>query len=82
VKSLESVSNMPSLSEITLENNPIEKSENLLKTLKAQFPSLQYYNLQKVSLLISSLSSQQQTLAEKINQKTNNCTNQSNSLTL
>jgi len=82
VKSLESVSNMPSLSEITLENNPIEKSENLLKTLKAQFPSLQYYNLQKVSLLISSLSSQQQTLAEKINQKTNNCANQSNSLTL
>ena len=66
---------MPSLSEITLENNPIEKSENLLKTLKAQFPSLQYYNLQKVSLLISNLSSQQQTLAEKIIQKQNNVSN-------
>lgn len=51
---------MPALSEITLENNPIEKSETLLKTLKAQFPNLHYYNLQKVSLLISqSLSAQQ-----------------------
>jgi len=56
VTSMENVSNMPNLSEITLENNPVEKSENLLRTLKAQFPSLQYYNLQKVSLLISNLS--------------------------
>ena len=44
---------MPALSEITLENNPIEKQQpNLLKTLRSQFPTLQYYNLQKVSLLI------------------------------
>ena len=53
VTSLSGISNMPALSEITLENNPIEKQQpNLLKTLRSQFPTLQYYNLQKVSLLI------------------------------
>jgi len=43
---------MPMLSEINLENNPIEKSNNigvatssLIKMLKAQFLSLQYYNM-------------------------------------
>jgi len=46
---------MPALSEITLENNPIEKLGTLLKDLRNRFPSLQYYNLQKVSTLISNL---------------------------
>ena len=53
ISSLDPVSNMPALSEITLENNPIEKTEGLLKSLKSKFPSLHYFNLQKVSLLIS-----------------------------
>jgi len=45
VNSLDSLKGMPALSEITLEHNPVEKSANLLKDLRAKFPSLQYYNL-------------------------------------
>ena len=60
---------MPALSEITLENNPIEKLGTLLKDLRTRFPTLQYYNLQKVSTLISTLNAQQQNLSEKINAK-------------
>ena len=54
VSSLENLSNMPVLSEITLENNPIELQTGVVKTLRARFPSLQYYNLQKVSTLLLS----------------------------
>lgn len=56
ISSLSNLSNMPVLSEITLENNPIEKNDSggsLIKTLRAQFPSIQYYNLQKVGMLLS-----------------------------
>ena len=45
---------MPVLSEITLENNPIELQTGIVKTLRARFPSLQYFNLQKVSTLLLS----------------------------
>ena len=45
ISSLENLTNMTALSEITLENNPIEKSANLLRNLRSQFNSLQYYNL-------------------------------------
>ena len=66
--SVEGVRSLPALSEITLENNPLEQSEGLLRNLRTQFPSLQYFNLQKVTLLISNLSHQQHSLAEKISQ--------------
>ena len=54
VSSLENLSNMPVLSEITLENNPVELQTGVVMTLRARFPSLQYFNLQKVSTLLLS----------------------------
>jgi len=44
---------MPVLSEITLENNPVEQQGNLVKNLRSRFPSLQYFNLQKMNNLLT-----------------------------
>jgi len=60
---------MPSLSEITLENNPVEKQPSILKDLRLTFPALQYFNLMKVSSMASNLNVQQQTLSEMITLK-------------
>jgi Leucine-rich repeat (LRR) protein len=41
---------LPSLTDLTLENNPIEKLTKLQTLIKEKFPTVQYLNLQKLSL--------------------------------
>ena len=40
---------LPSLIDLTLENNPIDRTFGIIQVFKQKFPALQYYNLQKVS---------------------------------
>jgi hypothetical protein len=39
---------MKNLIELTVENNPVEKKDNFLNSLKGLFPNLKYCNLRKI----------------------------------
>ncbi len=48
IANLDNVKELQVLTDITIENNPIEKNCKIHATLKEKFPSLIYINLQKV----------------------------------
>jgi hypothetical protein len=44
---------LPSLSDLTLENNPIEKMPKFQLSIKEKFPTVQYLNLQKLTIPVA-----------------------------
>lgn len=45
--------NLPSLSDLTLENNPVEKILKFSAMIKEKFPTVLYLNLQKMSVALA-----------------------------
>ena len=51
ISTINAISSLPMLQDLTMENNPVDKSAGFVKFLRERFPSLNFYNLQKVTAL-------------------------------
>lgn len=70
IPSIDNVRDLPALTDITLENNPVDKIAGFWQIVKDKLPSVQFLNLQKISTMgggSSALGEEQQLEMNKTN---------------